>query len=102
MLFEAITISNKPGIMTLLTQFGNGFGESTTEGVSQIEDFYQNIDAIYTYVDPNDVEDICDRNRGTKCFLAFFFINNKNKKRIILFWKIHISRPTSREQRLWH
>ena len=55
MLFEAITISSKPGMLTSLTQLGNGFRESSTEGVSQIEEIYETIESIYTYIDPNDV-----------------------------------------------
>ena len=55
MLFEAITIPIKPGMMTSLTQSGNKFRESSTEGVSQIEEIYETIESIYTYIDPNDV-----------------------------------------------
>ena len=58
MLYEAITISSNPGMMTSLTQLRNGFRESSTESVSQIEEVYDNIDSIYTYIDFNDVSDI--------------------------------------------
>ena len=65
MLFEAITISNKPGIMTSLTQLGNGLRESSTDGVSQMEEVYETIESIYTYIDPKDVGALGESYRCT-------------------------------------
>ena len=65
MLFEAIMISSKPGMMKSLTQLGNRFRESSTEGVSQIEEIYETIESIYTYIDPKDVGALGEASRCT-------------------------------------
>ena len=70
MLYEAITISNKPGMMTSLTQLGNGFRESSTERVSQMEEVYETIESIYTYIDPKDVGAIGEAYRSIHYYVC--------------------------------
>ena len=78
MLFEAITISNLP-VIDMSTLQRNGFRESSTDGVSQMEEVYENIDSIYTYIYPNDVEDICHRTRGTSSIWKIIATKNDYK-----------------------
>ena len=65
MLFEAITISNKTDIMmTSLTQLEIGFGESSTDGVSQIEDVYEPMESTFAYIEPIDMRTLSRKTIG--------------------------------------
>ena len=97
MLFEAIMISNLPVIeMSSLQQLRNGVRESSIDGVSQIEELYQNIDSIYTYIYPNDVEDICHGTRGTSSMWKFI-ATRKLTTIGQLIYKTYMQRPENNQ-----
>ena len=47
-----------PGQMTSHAQLRQGFSESTNGYVTQSDGLYDNIDPLYTYINPNDVSDL--------------------------------------------